>query len=67
MRNTKNQSLQWRKYIITTIDFQTRGVTAHTKAVLGEKQVYSGNLKILPGIGKPGKFSEKADEIFWGH
>ena len=42
-------------------------MTAHTKAVLGEKQVYSRNLKILPGIGKPGKFSEKADEIFWGH
>lgn len=41
-------------------------MTAQTKAVLGEKQVSSENLKIifLPGMGKPGKFSGKSDEIF---
>ena len=44
-------------------------MTAQTKAVLGEKQVYFDSLKIifLPGIGKPGKFSGKSDEIFWRH
>ena len=33
-------------------------MTAQTNAVLGEKQVYSENLKItfLPGIGNPGNF-----------
>ena len=72
MRNTKSQSLQWRRYIIFTIDFlifQGQGgrQLKKTKPVLGEKQVYSGNLKILPGMGKPGKFSGKSDEIFWGH
>ena len=45
---------------------ETRGVTALTKAVSGEKQIYSGNLEILPGIGKPGKFFGKY-EIFSGH
>ena len=41
----------------------TRGVTALTRAVSGEKQIYSGNLEILPGIGKLfGKY-----EIFSGH
>ena len=44
----------------------TRGVTALTRAVSGEKQIYSGNLEILPGIGKPGKFFGKY-EIFSGH
>ena len=44
----------------------TRGVTALTRAVSGEKQIYSGNLEILPGIGKPGKFFRKY-EIFSGH
>ena len=44
----------------------TRGVTALTKAVSGEKQIYSGNLEFLPGIGKPGKFFGK-NEIFSGH
>ena len=43
-----------------------RGVTALTRAVSGEKQIYSGNLEILPGIGKPGKFFGKY-EIFSGH
>ena len=43
-----------------------RGVTALTRAVSGEKQIYSGNLEILPGIGKPGKFFGKY-EIFLGH
>ena len=43
-----------------------RGVTTLTKAVSGEKQIYSGNLEILPGIGKPGKFFGKY-EIFSGH
>ena len=43
-----------------------RGVTALTRAVSGEKQIYSGNLEILPGIGKPGKFFVKY-EIFSGH
>ena len=38
-------------------DPPARGVTALTRAVSGEKQIYSGNLEILPGIGKPGKFS----------
>ena len=36
-----------------------RGVTALTKTVSGEKQIYSGNLEILPGKGKPGKFFGK--------
>ena len=43
-----------------------QGVTALTRAVSGEKQIYSGNLEILPGIGKPGKFFGKY-EIFSGH
>ena len=43
-----------------------RGVTALTRAVSGEKQIYSGNLEILPGIGKHGKFFGKYD-IFSGH
>ena len=43
-----------------------RGVTALTRAVSGEKQIYPGNLEILPGIGKPGKFFGKY-EIFSGH
>ena len=43
-----------------------RGVTTLTKAVSGEKQINSGNLEILPGIGKPGKFFGKC-EIFSGH
>ena len=43
-----------------------RGVTALTRAVSGEKQIYSRNLEILPGIGKPGKFFGKY-EIFSGH
>ena len=43
-----------------------QGVTALTRAVSGEKQIYSGNLEILPGVGKPGKFFEKY-EIFSGH
>ena len=42
------------------------GVTALTRAVSGEKQIFSGNLEILPGIGKPGKFFGKC-EIFSGH
>ena len=44
----------------------SRGVTALTRAVSGEKQIYSGNLEILPGIGKPGKFFGKY-EIFPEH
>ena len=43
-----------------------RGVTALIRAVSGEKQIYSGNLEILPGIGKPGKIFGKY-EIFSGH
>ena len=43
-----------------------QGVTALTGAVSGEKQIYSGNLEILPGIGKPGKFFGKY-EIFSGN
>ena len=43
-----------------------RGVTALTRAVSGEKQIYSGNLEILPGIEKPGKFFGKY-EVFSGH
>ena len=46
--------------------FCLRGVTALTRAVSGEKQIYSGNLEILPEIGKPGKFFWKY-EIFSGH
>ena len=42
------------------------GLTTLTRAVLGEKQIYSGNLEILPGIGKPGKFFGKY-EIFSGN
>ena len=41
-------------------------MTALTRAVSGEKQIYSGNLEILPGIGKPEKFFGKY-EIFSGH
>ena len=44
----------------------SRGVTALTRAVSGEKQIYSGNLEILRGIGKPGNFFGKF-EIFSGH
>ena len=43
-----------------------RGVTALIRAVSGEKQIYSGNLEISPGIGKPGKFFGKY-KIFSGH
>ena len=43
-----------------------RGVTALIRAVSGEKQIYSGNLEILPGIGKHGKFFGKY-KIFSGH
>ena len=43
-----------------------RGVTALTRTVSGEEQIYSGNLEILPGIGKPGKFFGKY-ERFSGH
>ena len=43
-----------------------RGVTALTRAVSGEKQMYSGNLEISPGIGKPEKFSGKFG-ILSGH
>ena len=32
-------------------------MTALTRAVSGEKQIYSGNLEILPGIGNLGNFS----------
>ena len=42
------------------------GVTALIRAVSGEKQIYSGNLEILSGIGKPGKIFGKY-EIFSGH
>ena len=41
-------------------------MTALTGAVSGEKQIYYGNLEILPGIGKNGKFFGK-NEIFSGH
>ena len=51
---------------VLTICEKLRGVTALTRAVSGEKQIYSGNLEILPGIGKPGKFFGKY-EIFSGH
>ena len=51
----------------------TGGVIALTTTVSGEKQIYSGNLEILPGIGnresgigKPGNFFGKF-EIFSGH
>ena len=43
-----------------------RGLTALIRAVSGEKHIYSGNLEILPGIGKPRKFFGKY-EIFSGH
>ena len=64
----------WKKYEFIRLDFSRsvkarvplRGVTALTRAVSGEKQIYSGNLEILPGIGKPGKFFGKY-EIFSGH
>ena len=36
-----------------------RGVTTLTRAVSGDEQIYSGNLEILPGIGKPDKFFGK--------
>ena len=39
---------------------------ALTRTVSGEKHIYSGNLEILPGIGKPGKCFGKY-EIFSGH
>ena len=42
------------------------GVTALTRTVSGEKQIHSGNLEILPGIGKPEKIFGKY-EIFSGH
>ena len=37
-----------------------KGKLQSERAVSGEKQIYcGGNLEILPGIGKPGKFSGK--------
>ena len=39
--------------------YMIRGVTALIRAVSGEKQIYFGNLEILPRIGKPGKFFGK--------
>ena len=34
-------------------------MTALTRALSGEKQIYSGNLEILPGIGKPRRGGRK--------
>ena len=51
---------------LITMHVNKREVTALTRAVSGEKQIYSGNLEIFPGIGKPGKFFGKY-EIFLGH
>ena len=42
------------------------GGDSSNKGCFGRKQIYSGNLEILPGIGKPGKFFGKY-EIFSGH
>ena len=42
------------------------GVDTVTRPVLGEKQDSSGNLEILPGIGRLGNFSGKYD-IVQGH
>ena len=39
------------------------GVTTLTDAVSGESQNCSGNLKILPGIGRLGKFSGRNEEM----
>ena len=57
-----------KKLFVTVLEMKQsrRGVTALTRAVSGEKQIYSGNLEILLGIGKPGKFFGKY-EIFSGH
>ena len=43
-----------------------RGVTAISRAVSGEKQIYSRNLEILPGTGEPRKYFGKYD-IFSGN
>ena len=59
----------WEKSILVRVSEDSsylRGVTALTRAVSGEKQIYSGNLEILPGIGKPGNFFGKY-EIFSEH
>ena len=63
--DTRTVPVQGTYYQFTSGVFLT-GVTALTRAVSGEKQIYSGNLDILPGIGKPGKFFGK-NEIFSGH
>ena len=51
---------------MTHVNAWLRGVTTLTRAVSGDEQIYSGNLEILPGIGKPEKFFGKF-EIFSGH
>ena len=42
------------------------GGDSSNRGCFGRKTNYSGNLEILPGIGKPGKFFGK-NEIFSGH
>ena len=42
------------------------GVTTLTRPVSGEQQHFSGNMEILPGIGRVEKISGK-HEIFSGH
>ena len=42
------------------------GADNSNKGCFGRKKIYSGNLEILPGIGKPGKFFGKY-EIFSGN
>ena len=41
-------------------------MTTLTRPVLGEQQNFSGNMEILPGIGRLEKFSGK-HEIISGH
>ena len=62
MKNTTKK----RSYTASLVTLILQGVTALTRAVSGEKQIYSGNLESLPGIGKPVNFFEKY-EIFSGH
>ena len=45
---------------------ELRGMTTQTSPVSGEQQNFSGNMEILPGIGRLEKISGKR-EIISGH
>ena len=53
-------------YVGSARDLSARGMTTQTRPVSGEQQNFSGNMEILPGIGRLEKFSGK-HEIISGH